>query len=68
MLLSHLLIQWPLCYNIILIQLQFNIVLISAGFLKWSDRNFLLFRFYFLSVMHSINIVILKVFLLLTPT
>lgn len=46
MLLSHLLIQWPLCYNIILIQMQFSIVLISAGFLKEFSLTQILFSPY----------------------
>jgi len=61
--LSHLLIQWAL-----LKKMQFNIVLISAGFLKWSVTNFPPLKFYFLSMIHSIHIVILKVVVLIIPT
>ena len=66
--LSHLLTQWSLFYNLLLIQMQFNIVLISAVFLKWSVTNFPTLTFYFLSVIHSIHIVILKVVVLIIPT
>ena len=55
MLLGHFLMQWSLFYNLLRIKTQFNIVLISAGFLKLSVRNFPSLKFCFLSMIQSIR-------------